>query len=124
VVSAPVAASVDEYIAGFPPGTRRLLVELRAIVRDVAPGATERISYDMPAFYLRGRSLIYFAGYEHHVGLYPVTGAVAEELEEELRPFRHGRSTVRFRLDRPLPGALVRRIMQLRVGNTGDAEGH
>jgi uncharacterized protein YdhG (YjbR/CyaY superfamily) len=61
-------------------------------------------------------ALVYFAGYEHHIGLYPVSGAVAEALEEELRPFKRGKGSVRLPLDRPLPVALVRRIIQLRAG--------
>ena len=115
----PVPASVDEYIAGFPPETRRRLEQLRAVVHEVAPAATERISYGMPTFDLRGHALVYFAGYERHIGLYPVTGAVAEALEEELRPFKRGKGSVQLPLDRPLPVALVRRIIELRVGEIG-----
>lgn len=124
MASTPVAVSVDEYIAGFPPHTRRLLQELRAIIREAAPGATERISYGMPTFDLHGHRLVYFAGYEHHIGLYPVTGAVAEAFAEELRPFRRGKSTVRLPLDAALPAALVRRIVQFRAGKivAGESE--
>jgi len=124
VARVPAAASVEEYIAGFPPDVACLLQELRAIVREAAPDVTERISYGIPAFDLDGHPLIYLAGYERHIGLYPVTGAVADALTEELRPFKHGKATVRFPLDRPLPVALVRRIVQLRVGDIADAEGH
>jgi uncharacterized protein YdhG (YjbR/CyaY superfamily) len=58
----------------------------------------------------------YIAGYQHHIGLYPVAGAVGEALEEELRPFKRGKGSVRFPLDHPLPVALVRRIVRLRAG--------
>jgi uncharacterized protein YdhG (YjbR/CyaY superfamily) len=114
-----VAASTEEYIAGFPPETRRLLSELRAIIKETEPAATERISYRMPTFDLQGRVLIYFAGYQDHVGLYPVIGAVAEELEEELRHFKSGKGTVRFALDEPLPVDLIRRIILARAGEIG-----
>jgi uncharacterized protein YdhG (YjbR/CyaY superfamily) len=116
MADSPLAASTDEYIAGFPPETQRLLSELRAIIKETEPAATERISYRMPAFELEGRVLIYFAGYQDHVGMYPVIGAVAEEFEEELRHFRSGKGTVRFALDEPLPADLVRRIILARAG--------
>jgi uncharacterized protein YdhG (YjbR/CyaY superfamily) len=113
---ASVASSVDGYIAGFPPETQRLLHELRALIMEAAPSATERISYRMPTFDYRGRILIYFAGYRGHVGLYPMVGAVADELEDELRPYRYGKGTVRFALDEPLPADLIRRIILARAG--------
>jgi uncharacterized protein YdhG (YjbR/CyaY superfamily) len=115
VETTPTASSIDEYISGFPPETRRLLDELRAIIKDAAPEATERISYRMPTFDLRGRVLVYFAGFQSHASLYPVIGAVAETLAEEVRPYRSGKGTVRFELDRPLPAGLVKRIVELRA---------
>jgi uncharacterized protein YdhG (YjbR/CyaY superfamily) len=122
VAGALVPPSVDEYIAGFPPETRRRLQELRSLAHEVAPGVTERISYGMPTFDLAGHVLVYFAGYARHIGLYPVAGPVADALEEELRPFKRGKGSVRLPLDRALPVALVRRIIELRVGQIrGDA---
>lgn len=112
----PVAASVDEYIAGFPPDTRRLLEELRALIKETMPSATERISYRMPTFDLHARVLIYFAGYAGHVGMYPIIGAVEEELGADLAPYKHGKGTVRFALDHPLPTDLIRRIILARAG--------
>jgi uncharacterized protein YdhG (YjbR/CyaY superfamily) len=113
----PVASSIDEYIAGFPPETRGLLEELRAIIKETVPSVTERISYRMPTFDLSGRVLIYFAGYQGHVGMYPMVGAAADELEDELRPYRYGKGTIRFALDRPLPADLIRRIILARAGD-------
>jgi uncharacterized protein YdhG (YjbR/CyaY superfamily) len=123
VDTARIPSSVDDYIAGFPPETRRLLEELRAIIKAAVPGLTERISYRMPTLDLDGRPLIYFAGFTRHVSVYPVIGPVAEALEEELRPFKHGRGTVRFPLDRPLPAALVSRIVQARAAEIGGHRG-
>jgi uncharacterized protein YdhG (YjbR/CyaY superfamily) len=115
MASAPALTSVDEYLAGFPPGTRRMLEELRAIINEAVPGLTERISYRMPAFELGGRPVIYIAGYPGHVGMYPLIDAVGEEFEEELRPFKHGRGTARFPLDQPLPADLIRRVVLARA---------
>jgi uncharacterized protein YdhG (YjbR/CyaY superfamily) len=109
------ASSVDEYIAGFPPETRRLLGELRALIRATEPEVTERISYRMPTFDLRGRVLIYIAGYAGHVGMYPIIGAVADTLGEELQPYRRGKGTAHFALDAPLPADLVSRIVEVRA---------
>jgi uncharacterized protein YdhG (YjbR/CyaY superfamily) len=103
------AASIDEYIAGFPPETQTVLEELRALVRASARDATETISYAMPTFDLNGRHLVHFAGYEKHVGF-----------KYELKPYKQGKGSVQFPLGRPLPTELIRRIVEFRVAeNTG-----
>jgi uncharacterized protein YdhG (YjbR/CyaY superfamily) len=118
---AAAASSVDEYIAGFPPETSRLLEELRALIKSTEPEVTERISYRMPTFDLHGRVLVYIAGYKGHVGMYPLIGMVAEALGEELQPYRHGKATARFALDVPLPADLVRRIVEVRAAEIASA---
>ena len=108
------AGSIDEYIAEFPPETRRVLEEMRALIRAAAPEATEAISYAIPTFDLNGRHLVHFAGYAKHIGFYPIpTGMVA--FEEELRAYKQGRGSVQFPLGRPLPTDLIRRIVEFRV---------
>lgn len=114
------ATSVDAYIAEFPPETRVVLEQMRALIRSAAPEATERISYAIPAFDLNG-PLVYFAGFARHVGLYP-TGRGIEEFKDELEPYKRGKGSVRFPLGEPLPIDLIRRIVEFRVGqNTGQA---
>jgi uncharacterized protein YdhG (YjbR/CyaY superfamily) len=115
VATAPVPASVDEYIAGFPPDTQRLLRELRAIIKEAVPEATERISYRMPTFDYRGKVLIYFAGFKGHVGVYPIIGAVEVALGDDIATYKYGKGTVRFSLDELLPADLVRRIVQVKA---------
>lgn len=118
----PTADSIDEYIAGFPPETQKVLEELRALIKAAAPEATETISYGIPTFDLNGRYLVYFAAYEKHIGFYPVTGGVARAFEEELKPYKSGKGTARFPLDEPLPTDLIRRIVEFKVEeNTGKA---
>ncbi len=107
------ARLVDEYIAGFPPATRRVLEEIRALIRASAPGATEKISYRMPTFVLN-RHLVYFAGYDRHVGFYP-TGSGIEAFKDELEPYKSGKGSVQFPLGQPLPADLIRRIVEFRV---------
>lgn len=108
------ATTIDEYIAGFPPGTGAALEEMRALIRAAAPDATETISYSIPTFDLNGRHLVHFAGYAKHVGFYPVPSAMAA-FADELAPYRSGKGSAQFPLGRPLPADLIRRIVEFRV---------
>lgn len=109
---APQPTTVDAYLAAFPPTVRRLLSQLRGIVRAAAPRAEEKIAYRMPAYSLHG-ALVYFAGYEKHIGFYP--GGVAAEFAKDLVGFRISKGTIQLPLDRALPVALIRKIVKARV---------
>ncbi len=111
------ARTIDEYIAEFPRETQEVLEELRTLIRACAPAATETISYAIPTFDLGGRHLVHFAGYERHVGLYPTASGIAA-FENELRPYKRGKGSVRFPLGRPLPAGLIRRIVEFRVAES------
>jgi uncharacterized protein YdhG (YjbR/CyaY superfamily) len=111
----PVPGSIDEYIAGFPADVQEVLRQVRATIRDAAPDAEEAIRYQMPAFTLDGAPLVYFAGYRKHVGVYPAPVGNAE-LAEEMSIYGSGKGTAKFPLDKPVPFDLVRRIVELRVG--------
>lgn len=108
------AGSIDEYIGRFPPETQKLLGEVRELVREGAPGATETISYAIPTFDLNGRHLVHFAGFKHHIGLYPTPSGV-EAFKEELEPYKSGKGSAQFPIDKPLPVDLIRRIVAFRV---------
>ncbi|MCJ7797713.1 MAG: DUF1801 domain-containing protein [Thermoleophilia bacterium] len=114
MVNRSTASSIDEYIAGFPPETQEVLETLRALIKAAAPDATETISYAMPTFDLNGHHLVHFAGYEKHIGFYPVPSGI-EAFEEELKPYKRGKGSVQFPLGRPLPTDLIRRIVEFRV---------
>ena len=119
MASRTTASSIDEYIAGFPPETQQALEELRALIRECAPEATETISYAIPTFDLNGHHLVHFAGYAKHIGFYPVPSAM-EAFREELAPYRSGKGSAQFPLGLPLPADLIRRIVAFRVAeNTG-----
>ena len=107
------APDTDSYIADFPPETQKKLREMQAIIRSAAPQAKELISYAMPAFKQHG-VLVYFAGYEHHIGFYPTSSGIAA-FEKELTDFKTSKGTVQFPLDKPLPKELIRRMVQFRV---------
>jgi uncharacterized protein YdhG (YjbR/CyaY superfamily) len=108
------ASSIDEYVAGFPPETQKVLLELRALIKELAPDATETISYAIPTFDLNGRHLVHFAGYARHIGFYPVPSAL-EAFKEELKPYKTGKGSAQFPLGRPLPTDLIRRIVAFRI---------
>jgi len=107
------ARSIDEYIAGFPEETKRILERLREMIRAAAPGAEEKINYQMPAFYLEG-NLVYFAAFKNHIGFYPTSSGI-EAFKHELSAYEFSKGTVRFPLDKPLPLKLVSRIVKFRV---------
>jgi uncharacterized protein YdhG (YjbR/CyaY superfamily) len=99
-------ATVDEYIASFPPDLQAVLQSVRAAIRAAIPGTDERISYGIPTFTLAGRYVVYFSAWTHHVAVYPIpSGDVA--LDRELAPYRAGKGTLRFPLDRPIPLPLI-----------------
>ncbi len=115
------ANSIDEYLAGFSPETRKVLEEVRALIKAAAPDATETISYAMPTFDLNGHHLVHFAGYPNHIGFYPVPSGV-EAFKEELKPYKSGKGSVQFPLGQPIPADLIRRIVEFRLReNTGKA---
>jgi uncharacterized protein YdhG (YjbR/CyaY superfamily) len=108
-------SSVDDYMAALPEGSRAVLEKLRKAIKAVAPEAIETISYQMPAFKDHGRILVYYAAFKDHCSLYPASVAVTEELGDELRPYVSGKGTIRFDADKPIPLALVKKIVRARL---------
>ena len=106
-------ATIDEYIAQCPADIREKLQKLRAVIKEAAPEAVERISYQMPAFYLNG-NLVYFAAFKHHIGFYPAPRRI-EAFKEELSAYKGAKGSVQFPLDKPLPYDLVSRIVKFRA---------
>jgi uncharacterized protein YdhG (YjbR/CyaY superfamily) len=107
------AHTIDEYIAAFPKNVQNLLKDVRRTIRKAAPESEEAISYQIPAFRFHGR-LVYFAAWKNHIGIYPLPkGDVA--FRKELLPYKTGKATVRFPIDKPLPLKLIGRIVKYRV---------
>jgi uncharacterized protein YdhG (YjbR/CyaY superfamily) len=106
--------NVDEYLAGVPEPARSTLNKLRAAIRSAAPpAATETISYGMPAFRYKG-VLVWFAAFSNHCSLFP-TASVVEAFKDELEGFSTSKGTIQFPTDKPLPSALVRKLVKARV---------
>jgi uncharacterized protein YdhG (YjbR/CyaY superfamily) len=104
---------IDEYIARFPSDVQERLEKMRATIRKAAPNAEEAISYQIPAFTLKSK-LVYFAAFKKHIGFYPMTTAI-KKFKKELSVYEGAKGTVRFSLDKPLPLALISKIVKFRV---------
>ena len=105
---------VDEYLARVPEPARSTLNKIRAVIRSaVPPEATEAISWGMPAFKYKGL-LLGFAAFSNHCSLFP-GASVIEALKDELKGFPTSKGTIRFPMDKPLPAALVKKLVKARI---------
>ena len=106
-------ATVDDYIGSYPEEVRIILTAVRRTIHAVIPAAEETISYQIPTFVLDGKHLVYFAGWQHHLSIYPVPADAA--LAAELAPYRVGRGTLKFPLTAPIPYELIARVVTVLV---------
>ena len=111
--SKPSSTTIDDYIEGFPSRVQARLRKIRATIRRGAPEAVEKLSYGMPTFYLH-RNLVHFAAFDHHIGFYPTPSAIAR-FRVELAGYKSSKGAVQFLHSKPLPLALVARIVEFRV---------
>ncbi len=108
-----IASSADEYISAFPKEVKQLLIQMRKTIKAAAPKAEELISYGMPAYKLNGM-LVYFAGYENHIGFYATPTGHAS-FKKELSVYKQGKGSVQFPIDKTLPLTLITKIVKYRV---------
>jgi len=113
--SPAVAKDVDEYLSVVPEPARGTLNRVRAGVRAAAPEASEYISYRIPTFRYQGRPLLAFAAFSKHCSLFPMSMSVVKAFEKDLKSFYTSKGTIRFPVDKPLPAALVKKIVKARV---------
>lgn len=107
------AASIDEYIAGFPEEVQKILEQVRATIKEAAPEAQETIKYAIPTFTFRG-NLVHFAAFKNHVGFYPAPTGM-EAFKQDFSGLKTGKGSVQFPLDKPMPLALITKIVKWRV---------
>jgi uncharacterized protein YdhG (YjbR/CyaY superfamily) len=106
--------TVEEYIASFPAFTGERLKKIRSVIVENAPGAIESMAYGMPAYKLNKKPLVYFGGFEKHIGFY-ATPTGHEQFKSELAGYKQGKGSVQFPLDKELPVELIAEIVRFRV---------
>ena len=107
--------SVDEYIAAHPENMQLILQRVRSTIRKALPDAEEVISYQIPAYKLRGKSVLYFAGWKEHYSLYPLTNEIIKAFKDDLASYEVSKGTIRFPLSRPVAVKLIAGIAKLRA---------
>ena len=111
--SKPTSADVDKFIATYPKDVQEILNKIRETIRESAPGAEETINYGIPTFTLNG-NLVHFSAFKTHIGFYP-TPSGTEKFKKELSKYEGAKGSVKFLLDKPIPYALITKIVKFRV---------
>jgi uncharacterized protein YdhG (YjbR/CyaY superfamily) len=109
------AAEIDEYLRGLDEPKRGTLEALRGVILEIVPEAEQGISYRVPAFRVDGKVVAGFAAFKHHLSYLPFSGSVLGRLEDELRGYQMTKSSLHFPSDRPLPKALVQKLIAVRL---------
>ncbi len=109
----PSIETIDAYVAQFTPDIQVILQKIRLIIREAAPEAKEKISYQMPTFELHG-NLVHFAAFKNHIGFYPTPSGV-EAFEAELAPYVTAKGSIQFPLNQPMPYDLIEKIVHFRI---------
>jgi uncharacterized protein YdhG (YjbR/CyaY superfamily) len=105
--------NIDQYISSFPTPTQNLLNQMRQVISKAAPKAKESIKYAMPTFEYYG-NLVHFAAYKNHIGFYPAPSGL-KAFQKEIDAFANSKGAVQFTLDKPLPIALITKIVKFRL---------
>ena len=113
--------NTEEYIASFPPDIRKVLQEVRVTIKKAAPEATESFKYAIPTFEQHG-NLVHFAAFKNHLSLVVVSKSIAETFAKELAPFKSSGRTIHFTPEKPIPAALVKKIVKERVRENGESK--
>jgi uncharacterized protein YdhG (YjbR/CyaY superfamily) len=114
--------SVDEYIASQPEAARGVLERVRRTIRKALPGAEEVISYQIPAYKLNGRTVIYFAGWRQHYSVYPSTDRLVACFKNDLARYEVSKGTIRFPLSEAVPVKLIEAVARFRGKEVAERE--
>jgi uncharacterized protein YdhG (YjbR/CyaY superfamily) len=113
------AADIDCYLLELDEPHRSTLEEMRKRILSLAPGAEEAISYSVPAFKIQGRTVAGLAAFKNHLSYLPHSGSVLPALAEQLGGYTRTKSALHFAVDQPLPSALIRKLLDLRMREAG-----
>ena len=113
--------TIDGYISTFPADIQAILENVRQAIQKAAPEAAETISYGIPTFNLNGKHLVFFAGWKHHVSLYPLP-AGDEAFQQEISHYKRAKGSIQFPLDKPIPYDLVEQIVTLLIKENPEKE--
>ena len=105
--------TIDEYIKSFPKDVQKILEQVRQAIKKSAPEAQETINYQIPTFRLNG-NLVHFAAFKNHIGFYPAPSGL-KAFKKELSDYKSSKGSVQFRLDKPMPLSLIKKIVKYRV---------
>lgn len=105
-------AQLKNYLAALEPAQRKFLKEIRELIRAAAPAATDSFSYGIPAVRLKGKPLVYYAAWQKHASMYPIAASISKE---DLKGWRTSKGTVQFPYAKPLPAALIRKLVKARI---------
>jgi len=119
----PKPTTIDDYLAVLSADKRAALEKLRKTIRAIVPKAEEYISYGLPAFRLDGKPLVAFGATANHCAFYPMSSATVAAHQEELAAYDTSKGTIRFPVDKPLPVALVRKLVKARIAENAARQG-
>lgn len=105
--------TIDDYIKAAPAAVQPILEKIRRTVHKAVPEADETISYQLAAFKLRGKAVVYFGAWQKHIGFY-ATPAGNRAFQEQLAPYKQAKGSVQFPLDKPMPYDLIAQIAAYR----------
>ena len=106
--------TIDEFISQYPPEVQTILQKIRALIQKSAPGAEEAMAYGIPTFKLNGKNLVHFSAFKEHIGFYPTPSGITK-FKKELSAYEGAKGSVKFPLNKPIPYALITKIVQFRV---------
>lgn len=110
-------AVIDDYLKRATPTQRSMLQRIRELVHELVPGVEESISYDIPAFKLNGKAIIYFAAFKNHMSIFPTGDSQIDEISDELKKFRKSKGTLQFTEQNPIPEPLIKKIILSRYNS-------
>jgi uncharacterized protein YdhG (YjbR/CyaY superfamily) len=116
-------SAVDAYLAAVPEPARSTLEKMRSLIRATVPAeATEAIGYGMPTFRYKG-ALVAYAAFKNHCSLFPMNASLVEAFKDELKEYKTLKGTIQFTVDKPLPAALVKKLVKARVAENEQKKG-